>query len=469
MSFADAEKLIDAAEARQALRGKKKPKTTAQTDGAMPGHIYNKNNLVIYKGDSKPKCIQYGSDYTWCISRSDSANLYNRYRFSGLEPVFYFVFDKDLPKNDPWHAAVIYVTRDNDYMVATADNPGDEEMTWQEISQKQPKLSQLQNLFKPEPPSAEEKADYQKYGKQVDSETFNAFSYQEKIKYIEFGNKLDSNQEAELDSRLLSLYSKQNPGALSIDSLKRLSPGDFRYVLKNARLDIYTLEEIRQEIESEKKQKMVWEVITQDPDRAYRYARRVIKGRFPAGEAAIAQDTELASEYAFNVIGGRFPEGEAAIAQDIRYAYLYARNMIGGRFPEGEAAIAQDIRYAYLYALEVIEGRFSKGEAAIAQYPEIASLYAFNVIGGRFPEGEAAIAQHSEWAYFYADEVIGGRFPEGEEVIAQYPKSAYRYAHDVIKGRWPLPHRDTAEANIKKDSQYWWEKYVRKVKREENQ
>jgi len=307
LSFADAENLIDAAEARQALRGKKKSKTTAQTNGAMPGHIYNKNNLVIYKGDSKPKCIQYGSDYTWCISRSDGANLYNRYRFSGGEPVFYFVFDKDLPKNNPWHAVVIYVTRDNRYLVAPADNPGDQEMTWQQISQKQPKLSQLQNLFKPEPPSAEEKADYQKYGKPVSSETYDNFSYQEKIKYIEFGNELDSNQEAELDSQLLSLYSKQNPQDLSRDSLNRLSPGDFRYVLKNALLDIHTLVEIGQEGDS-KKQKIVWEAITQNADYAYLYASEVIGGRFPEGEAAIAQGADYAYSYAFGVIKGRFPE-----------------------------------------------------------------------------------------------------------------------------------------------------------------
>ena len=467
LSFADAENLIDAAQARQALRGKKKPKTTAQTDGAMPGHIYNKNNLVIYKGNSKPKCIQYGSDYTWCISRSDSSNLYNRYRFASDEPVFYFVFDKDLPKNDPWHAVVIYVTRDNDYMVAAANNPGDEEMTWQEISQEQPKLSQLQNLFKPEPPSAEEKADYQKYGKQVDSETYDNFSYQEKIKYIEFGNRLESNQEVELDSQLLSLYSKQNPRRLSVDSLNRLSPGDFRYLLKNANIFITDIEEIRQEVNS-KKQKIVWEVITQTARYACDYAYHVIKGRFPAGEAAIAQDPEQAFIYARHMIRGRWPAGEAAIAQDPEWAYEYADLVIGGRFPAGEAAIAQDAGYAYRYARYVIGGRFPEGEAAIAQDPMAAFGYAAEVIGGRFPAGEAAIAQDPESAFLYARHVIEGRWPAGEAVIAQYARYAYAYARNVIKGRWPEPHRDTAEANIKKSANRWTE-YMELVKQSENQ
>ena len=232
---------------------------------------------------------------------------------------------------------------------------------------------------------------------------------------------MSSDQQAELDSRLLSLYSKQNPQNLSGDSLNRLSPGDFRYVLKNARLDFQTLEEIRQEIESEKKQKIVWEVITQTARYAYGYARNVIKGEFPEGEAAIAQDAEYAYYYALDVIGGRFPAGEAAIAQDPEWAYGYAINLIGGRFPAGEAAIAQDADYAYAYAFDVIK--------------EL--------------EGE-------------------NRWPAGEAAIAQTLASAYYYALDVIEGRWPEPHRDTAEANIKKSASRWTE-YMELVKQSENQ
>jgi hypothetical protein len=54
-----------------------------------------------------------------------------------------------------------------------------------------------------------------------------------------------------------------------------------------------------------------------DPRSAFNYAKYVLKGRFPEGEAAIAtDDTYYAYEYARDVIGGRFPEGEAVIATD---------------------------------------------------------------------------------------------------------------------------------------------------------
>ena len=82
-----------------------------------------------------------------------------------------------------------------------------------------------------------------------------------------------------------------------------------------------------------------------------------------------------AYHYARDVIEGRWPEGEALIAQDVHYAYLYAYAIIKDRFPEGEAVIAQNLNYAYRYARWVIEGRFIEGEAAIIQDPKCAADY----------------------------------------------------------------------------------------------
>ena len=78
-----------------------------------------------------------------------------------------------------------------------------------------------------------------------------------------------------------------------------------------------------------------------DPGRAYLYARDVIYGRFPEGEAALATDPEWAYDYAVDVIKGRWPEAEAAIATDPGFACCYARDT-KDRFPEGEKAIATD-------------------------------------------------------------------------------------------------------------------------------
>jgi len=73
---------------------------------------------------------------------------------------------------------------------------------------------------------------------------------------------------------------------------------------------------------------------------AYWYARDVIKGPWPAGEAAIATDPYWAYEYAHDVIGKPWPPGEAAIAKDPKLAYWYARDVIKGPWPAGEAAIS---------------------------------------------------------------------------------------------------------------------------------
>ena len=89
-----------------------------------------------------------------------------------------------------------------------------------------------------------------------------------------------------------------------------------------------------------------------DPQEAFDYARYVIKGPFPEGEAAIATDTRWSYYYAREVIKGRWPSGEAAIAkdsQDAYYAYYYAKNVIKGRFPEAEESMAKDTKYAKKY------------------------------------------------------------------------------------------------------------------------
>ena len=112
-----------------------------------------------------------------------------------------------------------------------------------------------------------------------------------------------------------------------------------------------------------------------DPGRAYLYARDVIYGRFPEGEAALATDPEWAYDYAVDVIKGRWPEAEAAIATSPDLAYNYARYFIKGRFPEAEAAIATDSWDAYYYAADILKGRFPDGEPAMAKDPDIAERY----------------------------------------------------------------------------------------------
>ena len=89
-------------------------------------------------------------------------------------------------------------------------------------------------------------------------------------------------------------------------------------------------------------------------------------------------------------------------AQYAEYAYLYARTVIKGPWPPGEAAIAGSADAAYRYARDVINRPWPPGEAAIAVSADAAFEYALDVIGKPWPPGEAAIAS-SDYAEEYQD------------------------------------------------------------------
>ena len=60
-------------------------------------------------------------------------------------------------------------------------------------------------------------------------------------------------------------------------------------------------------------------------------------------------------------------ENERIISTSGRYSHLYARYVLKGRFPLGEAAIASSTITSYEYAVIVLKGPFSLGEPAIAK------------------------------------------------------------------------------------------------------
>ena len=244
LTFAQVEQLIDDAETKTQLKGTAKPARVFDQNDDL---IYNKNNLVILKGDIREKCIQYGSGYSWCISRRDASNMFYSYRMRMNEPMFYFVFDKDLPSENIWHAVVIYVDNQNIFHVSTSNNPppGDVQMTWDQIIQKQPKLRGLESLFVHQALTADEKADYTKYGSQVDSDTYKNFSLKEKYKYIQFGHKLSDEQQDATPNELIGVYAKQMPVHISSNTWNRLGGSDRRKVeegqLAAVQQDVYAI------------------------------------------------------------------------------------------------------------------------------------------------------------------------------------------------------------------------------------
>ena len=201
--------------------------------------LYNKNNLLILLGDLKQKCISYGSGYKWCISRTDSSNMFYSYRMRLNEPVFYFVFDKDKPKEDKYHAIVIYINKQKQYYVANANNEGDKQMSWDQIVEIQPKLKDLQSIFKHIPLKPEEREEYNKFKEPISFEEYEKLNYDQKNKYISFGHDLSYNQVKITPKELLIKYAKTTIGNnLPEDFVKKMSPSDQKE-LKNNRIEKY--------------------------------------------------------------------------------------------------------------------------------------------------------------------------------------------------------------------------------------
>lgn len=83
-----------------------------------------------------------------------------------------------------------------------------------------------------------------------------------------------------------------------------------------------------------------------NPQVAYLYSLKVVRGRFKMGERAISKSPEWAVKYARFVLKGRFLRAERAISSESRWAYEYATRVLRGRLPpamhERVAAMAPD-------------------------------------------------------------------------------------------------------------------------------
>jgi hypothetical protein len=148
--------------------------------------IYNRNELQIYVGDTKEKCIRYGDGYNFCISSHGKGNLYHNYRYD-RNGTPYFIFNRNLEsfKNqddangktfiDPHHLIVLFVHpitnlpddrfkdfdeddkeddedvdygKDLYYSITTADNRGETNyLYFESIVNLYPWLKGLEHLF----------------------------------------------------------------------------------------------------------------------------------------------------------------------------------------------------------------------------------------------------------------------------------------------------------------------------------
>lgn len=93
---------------------------------------------------------------------------------------------------------------------------------------------------------------------------------------------------------------------------------------------------------AKKIKKIVEPSIAQGTVSSLRYARYLLRGPFPLGEAAIARDAGCSFDYAKQILHGRFELGEPAIAESAMWSFHYASAVLHGPFPLGEDAIAED-------------------------------------------------------------------------------------------------------------------------------
>lgn len=154
-----------------------------------------------------------------------------------------------------------------------------------------------------------------------------------------------------------------------------------------------------------------WEIeeLAKDPEQSLLYAHKVVKGRFPEGEAAIAQDSDIAFEYAKFIVKGRFKE-----AEDV----FFERNTDWG-----------NRNYLQRYFIEIAKERNEIVEKKI-------------------------LDSHHGLAGEYAELCIGGRWEEAEDIILEDLNGAIKYHEKVVHDRWPALE-DRILTNKKKSS--FWE------------
>jgi hypothetical protein len=184
--------------------------------------LIEKNGLQIYYAKDKHACIKYkgGGPYSWCVSRDDSSNMYNTYRFKHSEPAFYFVKDIEATKKEfsqpfngsfinEWHFMVIQKTIHGEYIVTSAENKGDELMSWNDIVSVQPKLKGMEEYFQSVPLTTRERELYQKFENGIDDAEFKKLNYEDKSYYLDVAipnNELSDSKFLDLPDDLKNKY-----------------------------------------------------------------------------------------------------------------------------------------------------------------------------------------------------------------------------------------------------------------------
>jgi hypothetical protein len=154
------------------------------------------------------------------------------------------------------------------------------------------------------------------------------------------------------------------------------------------------------------------------------------------------------------ISGKRIPEAEAQIAKDPRLAVRYAKDVIKGRWPEAEKWMGvTDLHSAISYAADVLKQRWPTLEEALlnqtTDYNTVYNiiLYINRVIKGRWLEAEPLIVKDTNAMLRYAEKYVRGPWPEVEQTILRSnSETIFAYITRVLKGPWPRFERAVLKA-----------------------
>lgn len=233
--FHDLEVLVDYVGGKRPVSSAiSKPSNDIDVSGEA---VYRDKNIEVFYADNPRACIKYKGSfpYSWCVARSDSSNMFYTYRFKPYEPAFYFI--KDIPATkeefkiwnlgkttfsgkfqNKYHFFVIQVPKNvnlNDlttkqYIVTSAQNDGDTQMSWDEILAINPKLGPAHEVLQPKPFTEAERKAHVRFKNGISDMEFKKLSYEEKRNYLDIyptiSKPITNNQLMQLPDDLLNLY-----------------------------------------------------------------------------------------------------------------------------------------------------------------------------------------------------------------------------------------------------------------------
>lgn len=186
--------------------------------------IENNDEILILKGDDEHKCVKYGKGYSFCISRGGGGNMYGNYRLSKAS-TFYFIFFKNIPKEDERHIMVLDRTDKGWEWTFGRNQTEVVHGGWNEIVKQFPILAKYEDKFVNKPLTPEEKVYQNKlraFTKSPSSEKFKEFSYKEKSDVLKFGMLIPLDLFQNLDKYLRNEWISVGP-KMSDDIYKLLN------------------------------------------------------------------------------------------------------------------------------------------------------------------------------------------------------------------------------------------------------